>query len=293
MLNKLFSKRTRPVWAAVTLTLLLAFFLTFQPVRTLASNFLALFRVQEIKFIAFDPLNLPDQQTLESAAFKMEDFVMDEVVIEEQGEPQTVDAATAKTLVDFPVRFPSNLEPVHQIDVQPSIHVAMQVDLARVQALLGELGYANIDLPDSLDGTEVSVDIAPSVTASYGACVSEAKDDCTLLIQMPNPNINAPEDLDVDQLGLLYLQMLGMSSREAVRFSKNVDWTTTLVVPIPTTAANYEDVVIDGVSGTFIQGKTTQSHGEYVLMWVKDDIVYGIAGFGDKASALAIAASLE
>jgi hypothetical protein len=110
---------------------------------------------------------------------------------------------------------------------------------------------------------------------------------------MPSPNVTAPPELDVEQLGQLYLRMLGMSQREAIRFSRNIDWTTTLVVPVPSTEAKYEDVRVDGVTGTFIQARDPDDGPEYVLMWLKDDIVYALIGSGDKASALEIARSLE
>ncbi|MBN1877405.1 MAG: zf-HC2 domain-containing protein [Anaerolineae bacterium] len=296
MFKNLFSRRYRPMWGAITMVLLLTLSLTFAPVRTLASNFLALFRVQKIQFVEFNPLNLPDDETLESAAMEIDRLINEEAIVEQSGETQTVDEATARTMAAFPVRFPNALTEVHQIDVQPATHIEMQVDLPRIQALFDAMGYDEIDLPESLDGAVVGVDIDTSITASYGACSSQDKDDCTLFIQMLSPNVSAPPELDVEQLGQLYLQMLGMSASEAKRFSQNIDWTTTLVVPIPSDQVKYEDVSVDGVKGSFAQ--TRRSGGEekpleYALMWVKDDIVYALIGSGDKASALEIARSLE
>jgi len=289
-----FAKRYRPAWVAAAFVLVLTLTFTVPPLRAVAENFLALFRVQTIEFVEFNPLNLPDDQTLESAAVEIERLLNEEAVFEQKGETQTVDAATARSLVAFPVRLPGALEDdVHQIDVQPGVHIAMQVDLARIRTLLEGLGYQNIALPDSLEGADVGVDIEPSVTASYGACSSQARDDCTLFIQMRSPNVTAPPELDVEQLGQLYLRMLGMTAREAARFSKNIDWTTTLVVPIPSDQTKYEDVAVDGVMGTFIQARNQKQSPEYALMWLKDDVVYALIGSGNKSSALDIAASLK
>jgi len=197
-----FAKRYRPAWVAAAFVLVLTLTFTVPPLRAVAENFLALFRVQTIEFVEFNPLNLPDDQTLESAAVEIERLLNEEAVFEQKGETQTVDAATARSLVAFPVRLPGALEDdVHQIDVQPGVHIAMQVDLARIRTLLEGLGYQNIALPDSLEGADVGVDIEPSVTASYGACSSQARDDCTLFIQMRSPNVTAPPELDVEQLG--------------------------------------------------------------------------------------------
>jgi hypothetical protein len=84
--------------------------------------------------------------------------------------------------------------------------------------------------------------------------------------------------------------MLGMSGSQANRFSRSIDWTTTLVVPVPSTEATYEDVRVDGVFGTIIEGRR---HNEVVLMWAKDDIVYALVGVGNAEPLLNIADSLE
>ncbi len=44
-----------------------------------------------------------------------------------------------------------------------------------------------------------------------------------------------------------------MSAEEAAEFTSTVDWTSTLVVPIPRNAAIHEQVTVDGVTGTLIQ----------------------------------------
>ena len=67
-------------------------------------------------------------------------------------------------------------------------------------------------------------------------------------------------------------------------------WTTTFIVPIPQYSAEYEEVSVDGVTGTYIQRK----YGSwYVLLWVKDGIVHSLSGPGSKAEALSIANSLK
>lgn len=81
-----------------------------------------------------------------------------------------------------------------------------------------------------------------------------------------------------------------MKSSQATRFSQNIDWTTTLVVPIPSTEATYKEVLVDGVSGTIIEGR---QHNEVVLMWVKHDIVYALIGTGMSDTLLSIAGTLE
>jgi hypothetical protein len=117
--------------------------------------------------------------------------------------------------------------------------------------------------------------------------------DCTRLVQLASPSINAPEGLDIARLGEVFLQLLGMDPDEAARFSQTVDWTTTLVVPIPRYETSYQEVQVDGVQGWFIEEAYSRSDEKYMLVWIKDGVVYALSGPGDQATALAIASSLK
>ena len=70
-----------------------------------------------------------------------------------------------------------------------------------------------------------------------------------------------------------------MTREEAADFVSTVDWTSTLVVPIPKNAAIYEQVDVDGVTGTLIQ-RPADDYPEFALIWVKDGIIHAISGLG-------------
>ena len=76
--------------------------------------------------------------------------------------------------------------------------------------------------------------------------------DCTTLTQMPSPSISAPPGLDIPKISGAFLQVLGMSPEEAAQIAQTVDWTTTLVIPIPRYGTSYQEVVVDGLEGTLI-----------------------------------------
>jgi hypothetical protein len=95
--------------------------------------------------------------------------------------------------------------------------------------------------------------------------------------------------LDVQQLGAAYLQFLGMSAEEAQHFAGNIDWASTFVIPLPSGEATYREVPVDGVTGTLIQ----HGSGQYLLVWIKDGIVYGLSGAGDSSVAVGLADSLQ
>jgi hypothetical protein len=158
------------------------------------------------------------------------------------------------------------------------------------------------------------MDIPTAVAAMYGTCEADLErtrqvareegydpDDlniphlpnCTTLMQMPSPVIEAPPGIDIAQLGEAFLQVMGLSPEEAAQFSQTVDWTTTLVIPIPRYGTAYKEVVVDGADGILILQDEKIPTENYVLIWVKEDTLYALTGPGSESTALQIANSLR
>ena len=119
------------------------------------------------------------------------------------------------------------------------------------------------------------------------------QDACITFTQLPSPSISAPDGLDIAQLGQAYLQLLGLSEEDAARYASTVDWTTTFVLPLPYNDMTYQDVVVDGVNGTLIQQAYDPAYGSYILLWVKDGIIYSLNGYGSPDKGLQIANGLR
>jgi len=297
-----FARRSRPLWTAAAMIVTLALALSFPAVRAWAGEFLGLFRVQKIAVVQVNPADLPEQLGSSSLFQQM---LADDVQFEEVGEPQEVaSAAEASELAGIPVRLPKAARGEAQLSVQPGVEVNFNIDLPQVRALLQELGRTDIRLPDNLDNAAVAAHVPASVRAAYGECsaleTSTEVDrehgrlaNCTVLVQLPSPTVSAPPDLDIDRIAEAFLQLSGMTPEEAAAFSRSVDWSTTLVVPIPRYGVSTRDVPVDGVTGTMFQQNLEDHSLEYMLLWVKDDIVYALIGPGDSADALKIANSLE
>ena len=105
------------------------------------------------------------------------------------------------------------------------------------------MGRADIQLPEELNGTTVEVNFPASVTAIYGQCkapldLDEQKPEiinlgCTGPGADAQPIVTAPPGIDITQIGEAFLQLLGLSREEAAEFSQQVDWSSTLIIPIP------------------------------------------------------------
>jgi hypothetical protein len=277
----------------VTLALVLA----FPGTRAMADEILNLFRVQQVTVLPVDFTGLEQltgdgvlgNQFTEIISSSME-------ITKEPTDPvEALDAEEASELAGFTVRLPADMSPT-RIVVTGGAAFTLTVDREQAQALLDEAGRSDLVLPDAIDGEEISVDVPSAVSVGFGTCPTPSVDgsgdgesdvdirgrlypDCVMLVEMPSPTVNAPASIDVDQLAQIGLEFTGMTREEAAHFVGTVDWTSTLVVPIPKNAAINEQVEVDGVTGALIQ-RPADDYPEFVLIWVKDGIIHAISALG-------------
>jgi hypothetical protein len=243
-------------------------------------------------------------------------MIADNVVVTlKPGEPQPASSAEeASQLAGFKVRLLGARADTPRIRVQGEQAFHMTLDRERLQAIMDEVGRPDLALPDSVDGATIAVHIPKKVFASYGHCKpsetsSEAEpqgdpgqqspqgdsSDCAFLVQVPSPTVSVPPSLNLAEVAEAGLQLAGMSAAEARSFSESVDWTSTLVIPLPRRAASYQTVEVEGVPGTLIdmpaRGRRRQM--AYTLLWVKNGIIYTLAGPGSPDQAVPLAESLN
>ena len=289
--------------------LALAIFLSIPQTRAMADRLLQLFRVQQVTVVPVDYTGLKQLTGNDALGTQINQLISASTqVTKKPGEPVlAADGSQASQLASFNVRLPQNASP-SQIYVQGSSAFTLTVDRAKAQALLNESGRSDLVLPASVDGAQISVTVPASVSVGYGTCPKPSANeattspdaripgrrfpDCVILTEIPSPIVDAPANLDIAQLAQLGLEFTGMSSQEAAAFSKTVDWTSTLVVPIPKNAAVNQQVAVDGTTGTLIQ-RPADDAPQFVLIWVKDGVIYAISGLGtDSQHAIDMANSL-
>ncbi len=291
MLKRFFGSRL--VQTVAVAAIALAVIVSVPATRALADQLLNLFRIQQVAVLPVDVTGLESLNGNSALGKQISQLVSDSVtVLQSPGKPVTVsDAAAASQKAAFNVRLPGNTA-FSSLTVRDQAAFNFTIDRAKAQALLDEAGRSDLVLPSDIDGAVVSVTIPASVRADYGTCPDpSAADapqagspgrnypDCVILFEIPSPTVDAPASVDVAQLAQIGLEFTGMTSEEAAAFTNSVDWTSTLVVPIPKNAATYEQVNVDGVTGTLIQ-RPVDDAPQYVLVWVKNGIVYAIGGLG-------------
>lgn len=284
---------SRLVQTIAVAAIALAVVISVPATRALADNLLSLFRIQRVTVLPVDVSGLESLSSNGALGKQISQLVSDSVtVLQSPGAPVTVGSASeASQQAGFNVRLPGNSTP-SRLTVRNRSAFDFTVDRAKAQALLDEAGRSDLVLPTDIDGAVVSVNIPASVRADYGTCPDPAAadsmpagspgrnyPDCVIMFEIPSPTVNAPANVNVAQLAQLGLEFTGMSSEQAAAFTSSVDWTSTLVVPIPKNAATYQQIAVDGVTGTLIQ-RPADDAPQYVLLWVKNGIVYAIGGLG-------------
>lgn len=272
----------------LALALLIGLF-SFAPVRQAAADFLGVFRVRKFTAISIEPAQL---ERLQYAANLLESSLFGEPVLTRQpGEPQTVtDVGQASALAGFRVRVPAELPAGAsrlEFGVQAGPAGRWEVELAAVRDLLEAAGVTEITLP-AVDRVTIEADIPVVVWQHYRFDASTVS-----IFQMPSPSATVSPDVDVVALGEALFRFLGMPPSEARRLARSIDWTSTLVIPLPSNMASFREVEIDGTTGLFLEGHEVQQPAGLIL-WERDEIIYGVSGMNvDSVLLLKIAGSLQ
>lgn len=234
---------------------------------------------------------------------EMAQILAKDLHVESKGEQHEVGSpAQASQEAGIQVRVPGGVDAVKWY-VHPGAKVTMDVDLDRVRAVLDEIGSTDVELPSGLEGARVNFDLQAGVIGFFGDCTAAAQGgdeattlkrsvgpDCFMLNQALSPTVSAPGGLNIDEVSTPLLRVLGMTEAEAKEFSQTVDFTTTMLLPIPRHVSSAETVAVDGVKGNLIRyGRGEQ----FLLIWIKNEIIYSLNGVGKKEKAIAIANSLN
>lgn len=311
MFRKLFASPLIKYGASAALVI--ALILAFPATRALAGELLNLFRVQRVTVV---PVDFTGLEQLDGAVGQnISQLISESVTMQkEPSDPVNVTSADeASQMAGFNVRAPQGVTP-SRISVMNGAAFTFTIDREKAQALLNEAGRGDLVLPAEVDGADVSVNIPASVSFAYGNCPEPSNEgevereiereqettgspgrvykDCIILAQIPSPEVSAPASLDIARLAQIGLEFTGMSAEEAAEFTNTVDWTSTLVVPVPRNAATNQQISVDGVTGTLIE-RPSDDAPQFALFWVKDGIIYTIGGLGNNSQrALEIANSL-
>jgi hypothetical protein len=253
---------------------------TFPAVQAGARAFLDLFRI-----VNFAPVSVQTERF--SALMERQDLdlprMLDEQVevLKAPTAPQTVvDPAAAGIAAGIQVRMPTwrpvGLEP-QLIEVSGEQTLRFTASTVKLKRVLDAFGIDDLSLPDGIDGQSARVHVPAIVRVHY-----RSQDHDVMLLQARQPEVSFPAGIDLASLAEIGLRVLGMKPGEAHRFAQNVDWRTTLIVPVPADVSVFRQVDVQGNPGLLIETVRRSSRGvlpkESRVLWSSGDSVFALVG---------------
>jgi hypothetical protein len=298
----------------IVLALLVGVF-SFAPSRALARQFLSIFRVSKFAIIQVNP----DEAQIEQVARALEDtlFVTEPEVVVDEPTVKVSSIEEASEMAGFQVRMPRFLpgEGVTEIQVKGRSEFVFHVQR---DALVMLLELADMDPARVPDGWEEAA-IRVTIPSIVGITVDHFR-----IGQLLAPTVEYPVGLDPQIVGEAALRLFGLSPEEAQRISDHIDWTSTVVLPIPADVVEFRELEIAGEEAVFLRPRHQQptpvpvdgqgvpvvgpdgeaqvfvgidssaqlTGNESTLLWEKDGVLYFVVGYGGVEYLMQIAESM-
>jgi hypothetical protein len=255
-----------------------------------AQDFLSLFQPKQLTAV---PVTAADVRSL--AGLTTYGSVTGGSSITFQPEPSAAAAGTAAGL-GAPVvsDLPAGTTAAPQYAVVSGGVVTFTFSKALAEAAAARAGGRLPAMPAGLDGSTLSVMIAPAVVVSYGVDPSNLlhggslpSGQAFIVVKSRTPTVTST-GVTVRQLEDYLLSVPGIPTGVASEIRALGDPTQTIPVPIPVDLASGSPVSIDGASGLLIGDSTGLGSA---VIWQHNGVVYAIAGTVTSNEALAIARS--
>lgn len=287
--------RYSPALIAAALVVAAVLVISLPPTRALAQDFLNLFRVQRFATISIDPQRMQELKNLNLDPEKL--LSRNSANVMEPKKPVKVASVQkAGERAGFTVAVPATVPngATLQVMVQDAGSGEFTADTAQLNELLTMVGVTDTRMPEQLNGAKIKVTKPAAVMLNY-----KSQDGKFSIIQSPSPQVELPAGVEMKQLGEIALRVLGLSPTKARDFAANVDWNTTFLIPIPADAGEVRQVQVNGAEGLMLvsngagQNMRGARHGDTVILWAKDGMVYGLSGNGSALNLLEIANSVQ
>lgn len=296
---------TRPAWRpalaiALTVAVVSASFL-LPAVRVAAQNALDLFRVRSFAGVEIDESRVDELKKLnDKLGTDPAMLVFDhQEVLKEPGDPQEFPSADlAASAAGLPgLLRPGTLPPGFRFEnalVMGEAAARLTINTSKLRPVLDELGLRDVQIPTSFDGHPITVHKPAMVVQRF----TDGKRSLSILESM-SPEVALPPGADMRQLGEMGLRVLGLDAAEARRVASTVDWKTTLLVPVPTSAGSFLQVTVNGQQGLFIRTKSetrpdgTRIRSGGLVVWGEGGRVHAVRGEIESDELLGFANSLR
>ena len=289
-------KRMRFRWVAVAVAAALIAVIILPNAGVLASQFLALFHVQQ-----FQPVRLDTNQSAQSLYNNLTNFGTVKMSNTKLTDLKNPTKAQVEQYTHFqlllPASLPQGVSDTPTYSIFQGDHATFTFDAAKARKAMQQMGDGNVHIPAQLDDAIYTITIAPGVGIQYTRnCNGDTSAACSnqkqlYVAEVPSPVVqgasaNALTDLRGFMLSLPHL------SPDVHSLWQNVDASTgTVPLPLPSAQTNAEKVSINSTSGVLLVDSSIKYGG---VIWQKSGIVYAIiANIADRTQILNTANSLR
>jgi hypothetical protein len=253
-------------------------------VRVAAQNALDLFRVRSFTAIEIDQSRMDQLRALhDQLGQDPAMLVLDQQeVLQEPGKPVEYPSADlAGSAAGLPglkqprMPLPNGMQ-FTKAQVTGEGAARLTVNADKLRKVIELLGLTDVRVPDNIDGQKITVHMPHIVQQEYASAKSRMT-----LVEANSPEVGLPPGADLRQLGEIGLRILGMDAGEARRVANSIDWKSTLIVPVPTTAESFRQVQVNGHPGLYIRCEAKDESGKRrrsgaVVMWTEGDRVLAL-----------------
>jgi hypothetical protein len=253
-------------WLVAAIAAALIALLLLPNARVLASQFLALFSVQQFQPVSVDPQDFrngigEDLQQFGDVSFD------DQSSIENPTQAQVEQSLSFKLLL--PGQLPPGISHTAQYTLIDRINGTFTFRSAKARAYLAQTGQGNVNIPAQLDGATYMVTSSPGVIIHYGS-----GEKLFYIGEIPSPVIQATGKASLKDLRDFILSLPKLSP-EASLLLRDVNLDSGVVpLPIPP-QVQAQNVTVQGVSGVLMEDS---SLAVGAVLWQTHGIIYVVAG---------------
>lgn len=261
---------TRPLAGAAALALGMAVLGT--PVgRSAAADFLAQFRSEQLAVVAIDP----EQDMAALAELEQLGTVSGDQAAFAGTQVSSTRAAARQVgfnvVTPDPSLLPPDVRPTPRVRVSQPGEVRFTFDRDRAQRWFESRGEQPV-LPERFDGSSLVVSLPPAVVLEYPSTDGIPG----LIVGQARPVEASTEGgVSLEEMRAFLLQMPGLSERTRSQLESIGDWRSTLPLPVPAGAVDWESTTIDGHDAFLL---TDQSGLLNAMVWQRDGFIYGVGG---------------
>ncbi|SFF98849.1 Putative zinc-finger [Desulfotomaculum arcticum] len=284
-----FFNRSRRMIAVAAACLALIATFSFPGVRSMAGEFLTIFRVERVQTITIDPRDMQQiELALREGASQVDVKNFGNVEVAEKIETTSVSAAEAAEAVDFELKLPK-IKQYGDPELQKTSGstMTMTLNVGNVNKLLQALNSTKL-LPEDLDGKTFTLSMPAAIIATYNT-----GGDKIIVAQSRSPELKAPNGIDVLAVRDALLSIPALPASIKNQLEAINDWQHTVL--IPNVNGTSKEVMVNGNQGVFIDSASGNSEAKFkTLVWNNNGVVYTIMGNNITAeSAIAMAEQMK